>query len=75
MHYRCPKYTFKCRYGACINKLSKCNGVNNCIDGSDEDQCSKKPILKPKPPTVIASNTQYNTQSTTQSNEKYLLNF
>lgn len=68
LHIRCPKYTFKCRYGACISKESKCNGVKNCIDGSDEQQCPTKPISKPKPPIVVPSNTEANTHFTTESN-------
>lgn len=27
---------FKCKYGACIKKSEKCNGIPNCADGSDE---------------------------------------
>lgn len=33
----CPFFAFRCRYGACVDKKVRCNGVNDCADGSDED--------------------------------------
>lgn len=33
----CPKFAFRCRYGACVPKVARCNGGNDCADGSDED--------------------------------------
>ncbi|XP_014285958.1 coagulation factor IX [Halyomorpha halys] len=35
---RCPKFTFKCAYGACIDKEKKCDGHPDCYDKSDEDE-------------------------------------
>lgn len=46
MHeYRCPNYAFRCKYGACVKKNAKCNGENDCIDGSDENlpECRSSP--------------------------------
>lgn len=34
----CPKYAFRCRYGACLPRTIRCNGVEDCVDGSDEDE-------------------------------------
>jgi len=33
---RCPNFLFRCKYGACVSKNSKCNGIKDCADGSDE---------------------------------------
>jgi len=35
--YRCPKYAYRCKYGACVDKSKKCDGKNDCADGSDEN--------------------------------------
>lgn len=58
LRFRCPAFTFKCRYGACISKTNKCNGARNCADGSDEDGCpttTQKPI---KVNSTVTSTTQ-----------------
>lgn len=34
---RCPR-GFRCRYGACVSRESRCNGIYDCADGSDEDE-------------------------------------
>ncbi|KAI4480244.1 hypothetical protein M0804_010242 [Polistes exclamans] len=39
-HTLCPSNMFRCVYGACINRTSRCNGIKNCIDGSDEIRCN-----------------------------------
>lgn len=33
---RCPSYSFRCKYGACVDKNYKCDGKRDCVDGSDE---------------------------------------
>lgn len=33
----CPR-GFRCRYGACVSRTSRCNGIVDCADGSDEDE-------------------------------------
>lgn len=32
----CPKHSFRCSYGKCIDKKTICDNFNDCIDGSDE---------------------------------------
>lgn len=58
MNIQCPGYTFKCDYGACVNGYAKCDGIKDCVDNSDENNCvtatTKPPVptLKPtEPPT------------------------
>ena len=38
----CPINTFACQNGECISNLLRCDGDNNCGDGSDEkdDDCN-----------------------------------
>jgi len=33
---KCPRYSFRCAYGACIDPTNVCNGRKDCLDGSDE---------------------------------------
>jgi len=37
----CTKGTFRCWNGDCINSTLKCNGNKDCLDDSDEIECSK----------------------------------
>lgn len=33
----CPKGTFQCGIGGCLDLKVKCNGKEECLDGSDEN--------------------------------------
>lgn len=44
IYFRCPPGFIRCKYGACISKSKKCNGISDCIDQSDESQCGKMGI-------------------------------
>lgn len=37
--FRCPQASYRCNYGACIDKSRRCDGFEDCIDGSDEFHC------------------------------------
>lgn len=34
----------RCRSGACVPLESRCDGVLQCDDGSDEDNCPRDPL-------------------------------
>ncbi|XP_067671780.1 uncharacterized protein [Haliotis asinina] len=36
----CPQDTFRCSNGKCINSVYKCDGYEDCDDGSDELDCA-----------------------------------
>lgn len=38
----CKATEFKCKTAGCINGTLKCNGVQDCFDGSDEFNCTSK---------------------------------
>lgn len=50
--YSCPPTAFRCSYGACIDGDLRCNRVDNCADGSDEDSslCGGWPSPLPEQP-------------------------
>ena len=33
---------FQCSSGLCVSNSSICNGVNDCVDGTDERGCGKE---------------------------------
>lgn len=46
---------FKCKYGACIKKSEKCDGVRNCADGSDEAGCPGSTTDRTRPPIIMTT--------------------
>ena len=40
----CSFSQFRCTNGQCISSSSRCNGIRECTDGTDERNCSKFPI-------------------------------
>ncbi len=36
----CSPNSFTCKSGKCIPQNLKCNGKNDCPDGSDEESCA-----------------------------------
>lgn len=43
----CGKSSFTCDSGECIQLALRCDGISNCGDQSDEDECSKLMPLQP----------------------------
>lgn len=73
MRFRCQKNTFRCEYGACVSNSSRCDGIKQCADGSDE-KCDKDPVTS-KPIITRPTTTTSHNKPTTQPNKKYLLIF
>ncbi|XP_065835527.1 low-density lipoprotein receptor-related protein 2-like [Oscarella lobularis] len=48
----CRFYHFRCNDGQCIKRSRRCNGVKNCADSSDEENCPVTMERTP-PPTVL----------------------
>lgn len=38
---KCKLGEFSCRNGHCVHKTLKCDGKDDCTDGSDESKCEK----------------------------------
>ena len=41
----CSDDLFRCKSGKCINLIWRCDGYNDCGDGSDEKNCTGKDIV------------------------------
>ena len=39
---KCEEHAFTCLDGGCVPNNTRCDGENNCKDGSDEYSCGKK---------------------------------
>lgn len=40
--HQCPRGVFACRNGECIDAVFKCNGFDDCGDGTDERGCKEQ---------------------------------
>ena len=41
----CEPNEFKCNNGRCAMKIWRCDGDDDCFDGSDEENCRKLNVL------------------------------
>lgn len=49
---------FKCKYGACIKKSEKCDGIKNCADGSDEVAGCPSSVTVQNIPSITTTTTR-----------------
>ena len=49
----CGLYEFRCENGRCIDNLKRCDGSDDCDDGSDEARCAGEDILNILPATLV----------------------
>ena len=63
-----PDDWFRCNDGVCIAKVWKCDGEKDCLDGSDEDNCTQHGftgrIVDNPNPSISAGSNNSNTNGT-----------
>lgn len=53
LSFQCNLQEFSCHDGTCLNSSVRCNGINECFDGSDEIDCR---VLKISQDSYLGAN-------------------
>ncbi|XP_072048087.1 uncharacterized protein [Amphiura filiformis] len=56
----CPKDDFACDNGNCVYTFGVCNGINDCLDNSDEQSCNDAAAIVLKTTTISLALLMYN---------------